>query len=297
MRWCPACRCLQCEGPRCQRCADNDARAVSLVRGLASIDVAEESGLVRYRGEGNVHLAGLTLIALVPLAAAAALASNVTWLATALVAASFIGLPALAFLDAQRAGNRAPEPGAMPEGLVPAPPARPALPARSDDSDEATAMTVWAPATYRGEATATGALLTSPISGRSCLCYRLDIRVGEDGELMACYTSRGEFAVTCADGTQVLITGLIELSAPDYGLIEPTDRSSFSLGERELLPSLFTRGGWACEIAVEVGAPIRVAGVLDDELRASPLGSSYRQAGAIRVLRGAPGRPVVIELL
>lgn len=292
VRWCPTCRDLQCEGPVCRRCPDESSQTMTLVRGLASIDITEEYGLVRYRGERRVTIAGLILIALVPLAAAAALGSNVTWLATALLSASFLGLPALAFLDAQRAGARNKRGSQLDE-----PPALvPALPERAGSSSE-TALTVWSPTVYRGEATAISALLESPISATRCVCYRLDIRVGEEGELVARHTSDSEFAITCADGTQVLITGLIDLNAAHYDTLQPTERTSFTLNGSNLLPLFFTRGGWAGEIAVPVGAQIQVQGALSDELRTPPRGSSYRQAGAIRVLRGSPGQPVVVELL
>lgn len=292
IRWCPTCRDLQSEAPVCPRCADDNARSLALVRGLASIDIAEEYGLVHYRGERKITIAGLILIALVPLAAAAAIGSNITWLATALLSASFIGLPALAFLDAQRAGARAQNPvslGAAPD-LVPALP-------EPGHSAASTALTVWAPSVFRGAATVTDTLVEGPLSADSCLCYRLDIRVGEDGELIARYTSDNEFAVTCADGTVVMITGLLELCADTYGTIEPTERASFSLSGSDLLPLYFTRGGWACELAVSAGDEIQIQGALSDELRAPPRGTSYRQSGAMRVMRGAPGHPVLIELL
>lgn len=274
---------------------------MTLVRGLTSIDIAEEFGLIRYRGERSVTIAGLVLLALVPLAAAAALGSNITWLATALLSASFIGLPALAFLDAQRAGARARAdrpPDETPD-LVPDRPATRALPGATgtEAGSVHTALAVRAPTVYRGAATVAKELIEAPISAAQCLCYRLDIRVGEDGDLVARYTSDSEFAITCADGTQVLITGLIELTAPRYGAIVPTDRASFTLSGNDLLPLYFTRGGFACEIALTVGTEIEIQGDLSDELRPPPLGGSYRQSGAIQVVHGRAGRPVFVHLL
>ena len=58
VRWCPTCRNLQCDAAICTRCDDDNARAMTLVRGLTSIDIAEEFGLIRYRGERIREKAG-----------------------------------------------------------------------------------------------------------------------------------------------------------------------------------------------------------------------------------------------
>lgn len=268
---------------------------VRLVRGLGYIALADESGLVRYPGERTTTLVGLGLLSMIPLAAAFVLAWELTWLATLLLGGVFIGLPALAFVDAGRAGRQrtsAPErmPACAPTLQLDGPAAL-ALQAGSRTGERQPT------AVLSGAATALGPSISPPLPGAACLAFRLDIRAGRSPELVARYTAASELAITCADGTRAVITGTVELTAPAYQAVEASHRAYFELHGTRLLPALFTHGGWACQIAVRHGDAIQVHGPLSDERRPAPLGSSYRQSGALDVLRGTPANPVVITLL
>ena len=302
IRWCPACRHLQTGGHPCPRCGTGQTSTLPLVRGLASIDMVETSGLIHYRGERTTTLIGLGLILLIPLAAAMALAANWTGVATALLLASFVGLPALAFIDAHRAGAE------HRDGPQEMPVSSPTLPETSDSDGNASGDGLERPsrtrqysrrpmAVYRGHATISEDLLEAPISEESCLSYRLDIRAGERAALVARYTADNPFLVTCADGSQALIAGVVELVGQRYQTIEAAERSSFTIADTYLLPALFSSGGWACELAIRPDDAIQVQGPLSGERHSPLVGSSYRQAGAIEVLRGTAGCPVVVSLL
>lgn len=274
------------------RCTHGRAHAIPLVRGLASIDVADEYGLVHYQGERVVTLVGLGLLLLIPLAAAIALGTDHTGLATTLLCMSFIGLPALAFLDARRAGEQSiSDPPAMP-------PSAPDLPDVDESADDDEPDADQGPfMVFRGQAVATESVIVPQLSSALCLAYRLDIRAGRDAQLVARYTSDNEFGVTCADGSLTIITGVVELVGRAYKIVEPADQAAFAMNGTDLLPALFTQGGWACEIAIRPDDPIQVQGWSSDEMRSHPLAGLYRQSGFATVLRGTPGHPVIVSLL
>jgi hypothetical protein len=200
------------------------------------------------------------------------------------MALCLLGIPALAFVDAYRAGV------AVHARIASMPPAVPTLP-------PARASLALRGAAIQGTATRVQNALRAPVSGQKSLVYRLDIRAGQDADLIARCTQGVEFMLTCGDGTQIVITGVVELDAFEYGARSPCQTVRLNLSGVDLLPVLFTEGGWACEVAIHDGDAVEAHGPMSEEVRVNPLGSTYRTPGIISILHGVPGRPVVVRLL
>lgn len=298
--WCPACHELQAHGRACNRCGP-DHLLTPLARGLASLEVAGEHGLVRYQGDQLTTLVGLALVLMLPTSAAIALAGDASLISPMLVGLCFVGVPVLALVDAHRAGIAISAAGVeMPSTLAPEVPAwlagEPAEAAEPDEPDELAGSARPRHGTrVRGVVARVQEMVRAPVSEQGALAYRVDIRAGRDAELVARRTQGAEFLVTCGDGSQVLITGVLELVAPDYGAVDTSGAIDLELNGTRLLPLMFSRGGWACELVVCEGDAVDIEAPASQEQRVHPLDVGYRNAGIISVLRGTPGQPVVIR--
>lgn len=255
-----------------------------LARGLASLEVTGGHDLVRYRGDRIMVLVGVGLLFMLPAAAVVAFVDHTSLLAPLFLGLCFIGIPVLALMDAQRAG------AALKLDGPPTPAMGPELPGKRADS------TRHGHASILGVATRMDKVVWGPVSEEEALAYRLDIRAGQDAGLVARHTESVEFLLTCGDGTQVFVSGVLEIVALSYQQIQPASSTELELGGHELLPEWFTKGGWACELGIRQGDTIEVRGPVSQEARVHPLGATYRSAGAIPVLCGTPGNPVVVRL-
>jgi hypothetical protein len=256
-----------------------------LARGLASLEVAGEHGLVRYQGDRVTTLVGVALVLLLPTSAAIGLAGDVSALSPVLLGLCFVGVPVLALVDAHRAGVavrwRAAE---IPLTMAPE------RPGWLFDSRAAYERT-----TLVGVVARMDESVRAPVSEKDALVYRIDIRAGRDAELVARRTEAAEFLITCGDGSQVLITGVLELVASGYGAVSSSGAVELEINGTRLLPAFFGQGGWACELLVGEGDAVEIDAPAGQEERVHPLGAGYRHAGIISVLRGTPGEPIVIR--
>lgn len=286
VRWCPACHELQAHGRACQRCGPDSGLLIPLARGLVSIEVAGEHGLVRYQGDRITTLVGVALVLMLPTSAAIALAGDPSVLSPVLLGLCFVGVPVLALVDAHWAGVaarlRADE---IPSSMAPELPGW--LPGSAAGCDRAT---------LSGVVARVERIVRAPVSEQGALVYRVDIRAGRHAELVARRTEGAEFLVTCGDGTQVLITGVLELVASAYQAVGSSGAVELDINGTQLLPAFFSQGGWACELFVGEGDAVEIDAPASQEERAHPLGAGYRNAGIISVLRGTPGQPIVIRM-
>jgi hypothetical protein len=150
-------------------------------------------------------------------------------------------------------------------------------------------------AVLRGVVARVERIVRAPVSEQGALVYRVDIRAGRHAELVARRTESAEFLVTCGDGTQVLITGVLELVASGYRAVGSSGAVDLEINGTRLLPAGFSQGGWVCELFVGEGDAVEIDAPAGQEERAHPLGAGYRNPGIIAVLRGTPGRPIVIR--
>ncbi|MCG8419172.1 MAG: hypothetical protein MJE77_14655 [Proteobacteria bacterium] len=289
---CPSCRSIQESGPECIFCGESGSALIPLLRGLASLADRELDdghgfvGLIRYPGDRVVTWLALGLALLFPAAGIVALAANGTAPAS-LLGLCLIALPALAFIDAQRAGERSTAPATAPPGLSPES-ARPAEPRNSDSVRRAP---------FRGIVRRVEQTVAGPVSQQVGLTARCDIRAGKHGRLLARQTHGAEFLVESDDGTAVLVAGQIELDAAAYGAVLDAGQVTLDFSGVKLLPASFDEGGWACELLLRDGDSVEVYAELGGEMRSHPLGASYRNTGAIQVLRGVSGRPLRVRII
>jgi len=74
----------------------------------------------------------------------------------------------------------------------------------------------------------------------------------------------------------------------------PTEWARLEVANRRLLPAHFEPAAHACESRIRDGDRISATGTLVVEPH-DGLFASYRDAGAVRVLRGTPGSPVILR--
>ncbi len=263
---------------------------------MAALAPGRVSQVVRYPGDTRfvtMTLAGSAAL----LGLAAALSGQQA--ASMVVILMFAGVATAAVIDAYRAAQ-----ASTSVRRVPPPPA--AALAIAAPSDRAIA----------GVAQPLERFVDAPLAGRDCLAVRLDLRVGvrstlprpsgtvaeapgtrPDGcDIVAQWIDSAEFVVTTARGARTIVTGVIYLDADEYDEAEPSDRVDLELHGHPVVPSPLDGDGWACELTLGPGDRVEVCGHSTGEVRMAPAGALYRDAGALGVIRGEPGDPVIVRV-
>jgi hypothetical protein len=295
--FCAACRRLQ--PPARAGCASCGASPGSLRRfsgDVAALAPGRVSQVVRYPGDTRfVTMVGAGAAALFGLAVA--LSGHE---ASALVyTLMFAGVAVAAMVDAHRAAQAT-------SGIrrVPPPPAA------------ALATAVPSAHAIAGVAQPLERFVDAPLAGSDCLAVRLDLRAGiqsalprtgsagaeapgteHDGrDIVAQWIDAAEFVVTTARGARTIVTGVIYLEADEYDAAEPSDLVDLELRGQAVIPSSLGGDGWACELTLGPGERVEISGHATGEVRMAPAGALYRDAGALGVIRGEPGDPVIVRV-
>lgn len=304
--YCPTCCRLQ--QPTRAGCASCGAAASSLRDfdgDLASLAPGRAGHAVRYPGDTRF---------VARVAASFAILLSLAVLTTdehespLLFVALFAGIGTAALVDTRRAARVA-------QGVRQVPPPAAAL-AAAAPHDRAIA----------GVAHPLERFVDAPLARCHCLAVRLDIRAGiqdarrrigagkasagvqrergmqRDGDvagprdLVAQWLDAAEFVVTTTRGARALVTGVIYLDAAEYDAAETSERIDIALHGQPVLPAALGGDGWACELALEPGDRVEIQGRSTGEVRVAPAGALYRDAGALAVIRGVPGDPVIVRV-
>lgn len=304
--FCPACRRLQ--PPVRAGCAGCGAAPASLRRfggDLAALAPGRVSQVVRYPGDTR-FVTTILVGAAALLALGVSLSGQPSAIAFMLL---FAGVLAAALVDAHRAGQVA-----SCVRRVPPPPAA------------ALGTAVASAHAIAGVAQPLERFVEAPLLRRECLAVRLDLRAGiqsalprpnlphgangpgvvigaeplhaaEHGrDIVAQWIDAAEFVVTTARGARTIVTGVIYLEADEYDVTEPSDRADLALHGHPVVPSPLGGDGWACELALGPGDRVEVWGHSTGEVRLAPAGALYRDAGALAVIHGEPGDPVIVRV-
>lgn len=293
--FCPACRRLQ--PPARSGCTGCGEAAGSLRRfhgDVAALAPGRVSQVVRY--PGDTRFVTMTLVGSAALLAIAiALPGQQAAMVVMLMMA---GVATAAVVDAHRAAQaacsirRVPPP---PAGALAAVPSAHAI---------------------AGVAQPLERFVEAPLEGGDCLAVRLDLRAGiqnapprtssvvaeapesqRDGrDIVAQWIDAAEFVVTTARGARTIVTGVIYLEADEYDVTEPSDRVDLELHGHPVMPSPLGGDGWACELALGPGDRVEICGHSTGEVRLAPAGALYRDAGALAVVHGEPGDPVIVRV-
>jgi hypothetical protein len=301
LMFCPACRRLQ--PPARSGCTGCGASPGSLRRfdgDVAALAPGRVSQVVRYPGDTRfVTMIGAGAAALFALAVALS-GQQASALVLTLM---FGGVAVAAVVDAHRAAQ-----ASARVRRVPPPPAA--------------AMGTAVPSAHAiaGVAQPLERFVDAPLAGSDCLAVRLDLRAaiqsalprtgsaaaeaagGEPGreqdgrDIVAQWIDAAEFVVTMARGARTIVTGVIYLEADEYDAAEPSDRVELELRGQPVIPSPLGGDGWACELTLGPGDRVEISGHATGEVRLAPAGALYRDAGALGVIRGEPGDPVIVRV-
>ncbi len=255
----------------------------SLARGVAALTDQSYAELVRYPGDRLIVGIAISLAVFVPMAGIVAVAAQAA-APSSLLGLGLIALLALAFVDARRAGARA-----IPSSVPLPPEATPEPIAIAKPQPEQQAP-------FRGQVRSVSAGVAGAVSGQSGVATRCDIRAGEGAEILVRDLRGEDFLVESPDGTAVLVTGYVEIDAPEYTDHRDSRRVELTRNGKHLLPAEFTDGGWACELLVRGGDSVEVYGEIGAE-QPHPLGAGYRSTATISVIHGSPGQPVRVRRL
>lgn len=299
--FCPACRRLQ--PPARAGCASCGASSHGHGHGLrrfsgdlAALAPGRVSQVVRY--PGDTRFVTMTVIGAAALFALAVTLSG-HQVATLVLTLMFAGVATAAVIDAHRAAQAALR-------VLRVPPLPAAALATAVPSDRAIA----------GVAQPLERFVDAPLAGRDCLAVRLDLRAGiqsalprpsstvaeapgtrrDGGDIVAQWIDAAEFVVTTARGARTIVTGVIYLDADEYDAAEPSDRADLELHGQPVVPSPLGGDGWACELTLGPGDRVEICGHSTGEVRVAPTGALYRDAGALAVIRGEPGDPVIVRV-
>jgi hypothetical protein len=263
---------------------------------LAALAPGRVSRIVRYPGDTRFVVA--SMLALAALFALAALLAG-HGVSSLLVVLLFAGLAAAALVDAYRAAQLATSVRQIPP-----------LPA--------TAQTAAAAAEHAiaGVAQPLERFVAAPLAGRECLAVRLDIRAGvhaarrrpgnemagaphaakDSPDIVTQWLDVAEFVVTTTRGARTLVTGAVYLDADEYDEIAPSDRADLELQGHPVASAPLGGDGWACELVLGPGDRVEIYGHSTGEVHSAPVGALYRDAGALAVMRGEPGDPVIVRI-
>ena len=293
--FCPACRRVQ--PPARSGCASCGTSADSLApfRGDVAALAPGRASHVRYPGDTR-----FVTITMVGSAALLALAFTLSGQQSGMVLiVLFAGIATAALVDAHRAAQ-----ASSNIRRVPAPPA--ATLATAVSSAHAIA----------GVAQPLERFVDAPLARCDCLAVRLDLRAGiqsalprsssaiaeapgyqqEGRDIVAQWIDAAEFVVTTARGARTIVTGVIYLDADEYDAAERSDRVALTLHGHQVPSSSLGGDGWACELVLGAGDRVEICGRSTGEVRLAPAGALYRDAGALAVIRGEPGDPVVVRV-
>jgi len=293
--FCPVCRRLQPPHAGCVGCGASAASMRRFSGDLAALTTGRVSRVVRYPGDTRFIVISMGALAVLFLLAGLLSGHGVSSL---LVVLLFAGLAAAALVDAYRAAQLA-------TSVRQVPPSHAAALATAAAAARAIA----------GVAQPLERFVEAPLAGRECLAVRLDIRAGVHtvhrrpgglaGDPRACEDSRdivtqwldvAEFVVTTARGARTLVTGAIYLDADEYDAVEPSDRVELELQGHAVAPAPLVGDGWVCELALGPGDRVEIYGHATGEVHNAPVGALYRDAGALAVMRGLPGDPVIVRV-
>lgn len=293
--FCPVCRRLQAPHGGCTGCG---AAATSMRRfsgDLAALAPGRVSRVVRYPGDTRFVVASMLALGVLFVLAALLAGHGASSLLIVLV---FAGLGAAALVDAYRAAQLATSVRRIP----PSP---------------AAALTGAAAAAHAiaGVAQPLERFVDAPLAGRECLAVRLDIRAGvhaarrrlesatgdahavdDSPDIVTQWLDVAEFVVTTARGARTLVTGSVYLDADEYDVVAPSDRVELDLQGHAVAPAPLVGDGWACELALGPGDRVEIYGHSTGEVHNAPVGALYRDAGALAVMRGEPGDPVIVRI-
>lgn len=302
--YCPTCCRLQ--PPPRAGCASCGAAASSL-RGfsgdLASLAPGRAGHAVRY--PGDTRFVAQVAASFAILFSLAVITSD-EHRSPLVFVALFAGIGTAAFVDARRAAR-------VVQSVRQVPPPAAALAAAAPD-DHAVA----------GVAQPLERFVDAPLAKRRCLAVRLDVRAsihsrtrragagnarasaqldpaaqggaGGHRDLVAQWLDAAEFVVATTRGARALVTGVIYLDAAEYDSAEPSERIDIALHGQPVLPATLGGDGWACELALAPGDRVEIQGRSTGEVRTAPAGGLYRDAGALAVIRGVPGDPVIVRV-
>lgn len=263
---------------------------------LAALAPGRVSWVVRYPGDTRFIMISMVALAVLFLLAGLLSGHGVSSL---LVVLLFAGLAATALVDAYRAAQLATSVRHIP----PSP---------------AAALTTAARA-IAGVAQPLERFVEAPLAGRECLAVRVDVRSGvrsgvrtarrrpgvlagdpraceDSGDIVTQWLDVAEFVVTTARGARTLVTGAIYLDADEYDAVEPSDRVELELQGHAVAPAPLVGDGWVCELALGPGDRVEIYGHATGEVHNAPVGALYRDAGALDVMRGEPGDPVIVRV-
>lgn len=293
--FCPACRRLQ--PPARTSCTGCGAAAGSLRHfggDLAALAPRRVGHTVRYPGDTRfvtVTMAGAAALFALALALSGHRAADFALILM------FTGVATAAVVDARRAAQAARDVRRVP------PPA-------------AALAIVPGTRAIAGVAEPLERFVDAPLAGGDCLAVRLDLRAGIHGapphengtagagkadephghDIVAQWIDAAEFVVATARGARTIVTGAIYLEADEYDLAERSDRAVLELHGHVVQPSPLGGDGWACELTLGPGDRVEICGHSTGEVRVAPAGALYRDAGALAVIRGEPGDPVIVRV-
>jgi hypothetical protein len=265
---------------------------------LAALAPGRVSRVVRYPGDTRFIAASMGTLAVLFVLAALLAGHGASSL---LIMLLFAGLAAAALADAYWAAQVA----ASVRRIPPSP---------------AAALTTAAAAAHAiaGVAQPLERFVDAPLVGRECLAVRLDIRAGvhaarrrpgrpEQGtgephaghdspDIVTQWLDVAEFVVTTARGVRTLVTGTVYLDADEYDAVMPSEQAELELRGHAVTPAPLIGDGWACELALGPGDRVEIYGHSTGEVHSAPVGALYRDAGALAVMRGEPGDPVIVRI-
>jgi hypothetical protein len=260
---------------------------------LAALGTGHVRRVVRYPGDTRFIVISMAALAVLFLLAALLSGHGVSAL---LVVLLFAGLAAAALVDAYRAAQLATSVRHVP----PSPAA-------------ALATAAAAARAIAGVAQPLERFVDAPLAGRECLAVRVDVRAGvhtarrrpgslagdpraDSQDIVTQWLDVAEFVVTTARGARTLVTGAIYLDADEYDAVEPSERVELELQGHAVAPAPLVGDGWVCELALGPGDRVEIYGHSTGEVHNAPVGALYRDAGALAVMRGKPGDPVIVRV-
>lgn len=294
--FCPVCRRLQPPHSGCMGCGAAAASMRRFSGDLAALAPDRVSRVVRYPGDTSFILASMLALAVL-FALAALLAGHGA--SSLLVMLLFAGLAVAALVDTYRAAQLATSVRRIPPS-----------PAAALSTAAAAAHAI------AGVAQPLERFVDAPLGGRECLAVRLDVRAGvhaarrrpshdvagdpradhDSPDIVTQWLDVAEFVVTTARGARTLVTGAVYLDADEYDAVAPSDRIELELRGHALAPAPLASDGWACELVLGPGDRVEIYGHSTGEVLSAPVGALYRDAGALAVMRGQPGDPVIVRI-
>lgn len=121
------------------------------------------------------------------------------------------------------------------------------------------------------------------------------VNVSDGGARLARIVRASDFAVEGADGGTVIVRGEVWLVNPELGESSPAAEVSLRIEGIDILP-LRSDGVVVAEHVLGDGDQIELLGRVTQEQLPESMGSAYRGDAIGDVMRGVPGRPVLIQV-